>query len=160
VTTPSADALRTAIVAYATGLDAELDLLDRLERLSVRQREATSGGDVEAIAACSDERAQLISALLAVEQDLKPRRALLADHTERAAALPGFDTLVARHQAAARRVAAILESDKVTLDALREAEAARRGAAQAIDQGEATLAAYRRIIAPAPASAAIVDERG
>jgi hypothetical protein len=160
VTTPSADALSAAIVSYATGLDAELDLLDRLERLSVRQREATRARDVDAIAACSDERSQLVAALLAVEQDLKPRRALLAQHTELASTLPGFDTLVARHQSAAERVAAILESDKVTLDALREAETARRGAAQAVDQGEATLAAYRRIIAPAPASAAIVDERG
>jgi hypothetical protein len=44
--------------------------------------------------------------------------------------------------------------------ALRDAEAARRFAAQAIDAGETTLAAYRRVVAPPPASAAIVDERG
>jgi hypothetical protein len=160
VTTPSADALGAAIVAYASGLDAELDLLDRLERLSLRQRDATAARDVDAIAACSDERGQIVAALLAVEDDLKPRRALLARHTDQASALPGFDTIVVRHQSAARRVAAILDADKVTLDALREAETARRGAAQAIDQGEATLAAYRRIVAPAPQSAAIVDERG
>lgn len=160
MTTPSADALGAAIIAYATGLDAELDLLDRLERLSARQRDATTARDVEAIASCSDERTGIISALLAVEEDLKPRRAVLARHSHEAARLPGFDALVARHQLAARRVAAIIESDQTTLDALREAEAARRGAAQTIDQGEATLAAYRRIVAPAPASAAIVDERG
>jgi hypothetical protein len=160
VTVADPATLAAGIVAYAAGLDAELDLLDRLSRLSSRQREATVANDVDAIAACSDERGQIIAALLAVEEDLKPRRALLARHSAEAARLAGFDALVARHQQAARRVAAIIDSDTTTLTALRDAEAARRAAAQAIEQGEATLAAYRRIIAPAPASAAIVDERG
>jgi hypothetical protein len=160
VSLPDAGALAAAIVAYATGLDAELDLLDRLERLSGRQREATVAHDVDAVAACSDERGQIIAALLAVEEDIKPWRALLARHSAEAAHLPGFDALVARHHQAARRVAAIIDADSTTLSALRDAEAARRAAAHAIEQGEATLAAYRRIIAPAPSSAAIVDERG
>jgi len=154
------DALAQAIAAYAAGLDAELDLLGHLEALSARQREATSSGEVEALNRCSDERLQLTAALVALEQDLKPLRAQLADHSREAARLAGFPALVARHQEAARRVGAIVSTDQRTMAALRDAEAARRFAAQAIDAGETTLAAYRRVVAPPPASAAIVDERG
>ena len=156
----SPDALAQAITAYAAGLDAELDLLGHLESLSKRQRLATSSGDVEALNQCSDERLQLTAALVALEQDLKPLRAQLADHSRLAARLPGFQALVARHHEAARRVGEIVSSDQRTMAALRDAEAARRFAAQAIDAGEITLAAYRRVVAPPPASAAIVDERG
>ena len=55
---------------------------------------------------------------------------------------------------------ALFECVAQTMAALKEAEAARRFAAQTIDAGESTLAAYRRVIAPPPTSAAIVDERG
>jgi hypothetical protein len=158
--TASAGALADAILGYASGLDAELDLLGQLEALSTRQREATASGDVEWLNACSDERLRLTAALSALEQDLKPVRTLLADHSAQAARLPGFSALVARHQEAARRVGAIVAADERTMAALRDAEAARRFAVQAIDAGETTLAAYRRVVAPPPTSAAIVDERG
>ena len=157
---PTADALAQAISAYAAGLDAELDLLGRLEALSTRQREATASGEIDALNRCSDERLQLTAALVALEHDLKPLRGQLADHGRLAARLTGFQALVARHQEAARRVEQIVSSDQRTMAALRDAEAARRFAAQAIDAGETTLAAYRRVVAPPPASAAIVDERG
>lgn len=147
-------------MAYASGLDAELDLLGHLEALAVRQREATASGGVEALNHCSDERLRLTAALVALEQDLKPLRNLLADHGRQAARLPGFSALVARHQEAGRRVAGIVSADQQTMAALQDAEAARRFAAQTIDAGETTLAAYRRVVAPPPASAAIVDERG
>jgi len=156
----SSDVLAQAITAYAAGLDAQLDLLGHLESLSTRQRDATSSGDLDALNRCSDERVQLTAALVALEQDLRPLRAQLADHSRQAARLPGFSALVARHQEAARRVAGIVSSDERTMAALREAEAARRFAAQTIDAGETTLAAYRRVLAPPPASAAIVDKRG
>ena len=160
MTTASNEMLAGAIVSYASGLDAELDLLSHLEALSGRQREATTSGGVDVLTACSDERARLTAALIALEQDLKPIRALLADHAAAASRLPGFGALVARHHTAARRVAALLDADKQTMAALKDAEDARRFAAQTIDAGETTLAAYRRVIAPPPTSAAIVDERG
>jgi len=160
VTEASAEELARAITAYAAGLDAQLDLLGHLETLSTRQRDATSSGDLDALNRCSDERVQLTGALVALEQDLKPLRAQLADHSRQAARLSGFSALVARHQEAARRVAGIVSSDQHTLTALREAEAARHFASQTLDAGETTLAAYRRVLAPPPASAAIVDERG
>jgi hypothetical protein len=160
VSEPAGEALAQAIAAYAAGLDAEIDLLGLLEALSARQRHATSSGDVEALNRCSDERLRLTSALVALEQDLKPLRAHLADHSRQAARLPGIPALVVRHQEAARRVGEIVASDQRTMAALRDAEAARRFAAQTIDAGETTLAAYRRVVAPPPASAAIVDERG
>ena len=160
MTPASLETLADAIVSYASGLDAELDLLSHLELLSARQREATISGSVDDLTACSDERERLTAALIALEQDLKPIRALLADNAHAAARLPGFPALVARHHSAARRVSALVDADAQTMAALKEAEAARRFAAQTIDAGESTLAAYRRVIAPPPTSAAIVDERG
>ena len=57
-------------------------------------------------------------------------------------------------------VAKILGEDRTTLDALADAERARRLAAQTIEAGEATLAAYRRVILPSPGSAGLVSRRG
>ena len=160
MSSPPIEQLASAIVSYSSGLDAELDLLNHLEAVSARQAEATRSGSPQALALCSDERARLTAALIALEQSLKPVRGLLADHARAAAHLPGFASLVARHHAAGLRIAALIETDRQTMAALKDAEAARRFAAQALEAGEATLAAYRRVIAPPPTSAAIVDERG
>ncbi len=157
---PPLEQLTSAIVSYSSGLDAQLELLTNLEAISARQAEATRDGSAEALAQCSDERARLTAALIALEQNLKPVRALLADHSHLAARLPGFASLVTRHSAAGRRIAALIEADSQIMAALKDADAARRFAAQALEAGEATLAAYRRVIAPPPTSAAIVDERG
>jgi hypothetical protein len=46
------------------------------------------------------------------------------------------------------------------LAALRDAEQARRFAAQAVERGESTLAAYRRVVAPRQEGARIVNRRG
>jgi hypothetical protein len=46
------------------------------------------------------------------------------------------------------------------LQALRNAEHARRLAAQTLEQGESTLAAYRRVVTPALESATLVNRRG
>jgi hypothetical protein len=44
--------------------------------------------------------------------------------------------------------------------ALREAEIARRTASQAIEAGEHTLAAYRRVISPSVSGPSLVDRHG
>ena len=44
--------------------------------------------------------------------------------------------------------------------ALREAEVARREATQAIEAGETTLNAYRRVINPSLSVPSLVDRRG
>ena len=44
--------------------------------------------------------------------------------------------------------------------ALRDAEAARRLASQALEAGEHTLAAYRRVVSPDFTVPSLVDKRG
>ena len=74
--------------------------------------------------------------------------------------MPGFAAVVECHRAAGALVSRIMASDEETAKALRDAEAARRFAAQTLDLGETTLSAYRRVVAPAPPGPAVVNQRG
>jgi hypothetical protein len=157
---PSEIPLAQAVASYTAGLDAEIVLLRQLDRLAGRQREADAMHDVDVLTRCTDERTQLMTGLVALEHQLRPVRDLLADSQRQASQLPGFAALVLRHREAATLVAQILNQDQQTLDALRDAEEARRFAAHTIEAGETTLAAYRRVVAPPPTHAALIDERG
>ena len=61
---------------------------------------------------------------------------------------------------AAALVSRIISADQETMAALREAEVARREATQAIEAGETTLNAYRRVINPSLSVPSLVDRRG
>lgn len=152
--------MRSVIAAYRSGLETELALLAQLQRLAADQQQNSVSSDMPALARVADERARLMASLVAVEHQVKPLRDAIAGSLDLASACPGFEQVAALHRVASRLVATILSSDHDTLRALRDAEAARRAAAQAIEKGETTLAAYRRVIAPPLASAAIVDRRG
>ncbi len=154
------DGLRHLIGAYGTGLEAELALLRRLRALSTRQPDASTTTGLETLNQIGDERERLMNSLLALEHDLKPTRELLWEHRLQAAALEEFHEVAARHRSASDLVTTILSSDRDTLQVLRETEEARRAAAQAIEVGETTLAAYRRVITPTPDSPAIMNRRG
>jgi hypothetical protein len=52
-----------------------------------------------------------------------------------------------------------MSADRGTIEALREAEGRRRLAAQTVEKGTTTLAAYRRVVAPRTRSA-LVDTEG
>jgi hypothetical protein len=54
----------------------------------------------------------------------------------------------------------IVVEDRAALDALKQAEQARRFAAQSLEQGESTLAAYRRVVAPNLPGASLVNRKG
>ena len=75
-------------------------------------------------------------------------------------ALPGYQDVAARHREAAHLVNDILAVDQQSLSALADAELARRSAMASLERGEATLAAYRRVLAPPVASATLFDRRG
>jgi hypothetical protein len=152
--------LRDALAEYRQGLDAELGLLAQLTALAQDQQHATGANDYRALAAVSERRDDLMRALLEVEAQLRPVRALIASHAEEARHVDGFDEVARLHREAEDLVATILTSDRSTLDALHAAELARRTASQAIEAGEATLAAYRRVIAPPLAPAGLVSRHG
>lgn len=152
--------LPDAIAAYAAGLEAEIAILRQVGALSARQREAGAANDIDGLALIGDQRDRLMASLVAVEHDIRPIRERLALDRDRASTLPGFEAVVALHRDAGRLVADILASDERTVGALRDAESARRFAAQTIELGEKTLSAYRRVVARPVSSASLFDSKG
>jgi hypothetical protein len=145
---------------YRAGLDAELMLLHRLQALSVEQRRASQTGSVAEFQSIVDHRDRIMATLVTVEHELKSVRQRLAAGREWLADLPGFNDIATRHKEAAELVADIIVVDRDSLEALQDAEEARRIAAQALEQGESTLAAYRRVVSPGLASATLVNRKG
>jgi hypothetical protein len=152
--------LLDAVAQYRRGLDAELRILGEVQSLARAQREATGRHDVAQLGAIAERREVLMASLIEVETQVRPVRAVLARERRAAAGVAAFVDLASRHREAEALVNDILESDRDTARALAEAERARRLAAHVLDAGEATLAAYRRVIAPAHGSAGLVDRRG
>ncbi len=148
--------LAQAIDAYAEGLEAELSLLRTLLRLSEQQH----GADLETITRITDQRSGLMRGLVEVEAQIRPLREQLHRHQQVAAGIDGFQDLVVLHRAAGDIVSTILAADQDTASALRDAEISRRVASRALDAGDTTLAAYRKVVSPAPESASLVNRRG
>ena len=145
---------------YRAGLDAELMLLHRLQALSVEQRRASQTGSVAEFHSIVDDRDRIMATLVTVEHELKSVRQRLAAGRQWLADLPAFQDIATRHNEAADLVADIIVVDRDSLEALQDAEEARRIAAQSLEQGESTLAAYRRVVSPGLASATLVNRKG
>jgi len=146
--------------AYAAGLDAELSLLRRIQRLSEVQREAADSVDAERLEQIADERERLMAGLFRIEHEIRDTRHRLAANQGLAADLPGFTEVAQAHRTAGALIARIMASDEATMGAMHDAEAARREASQAVEAGEATLTAYRRVVAPALSSPSLLNRRG
>ena len=151
--------LAALIEQYRVGLEAELVLLGRLEAIAARQRETTQAADIPALQRAADERDALMSGLMAIEQEVRPIRGTLSQERTTARRLPGFAHVAELHEATARMVKDILETDLDSIRALEEIVSARRVAAQAVEHAESTLAAYGRITARPPA-ATLVNRTG
>ena len=144
---------------YRAGLEAEIVILRRLEHTASRQREATAAHDLAALNAAADERDSLMAALVAIESRMRDVRPVLSQSRDRAKGLPGYKEAAALHHEAVALVSRILKTDAESVEALAAAELARRDLARAMEQGETTLAAYRRVMT-APPGATLVDRRG
>lgn len=153
-------ALDALLTQYQSGLDAELRLLTRLEELARQQELAGTVSDLATFHEVADQRDRVMDGLLAVEHQLVPIRRSLLEHRQVLNGTPAFEAVAALHRHTAQRVAAIVAGDDRTMESLRQAEQARRFALQAIEQGEQTLAAYRRVVAPAPETSALFNRRG
>ena len=156
MTAPDLEAL---IDQYRAGLEAEIVILHRLEETAAKQLEASAANDIPALQRAADDRDGLMAALVNIEGELRGVRQVLAESREQARRLNGYAEAVALHREAIALVSQILRSDAESLEALAAAELARRDTARAIEQGETTLAAYRRAMA-APLGATLVDRRG
>jgi hypothetical protein len=152
--------LDEVLLEYRAGLEAEMKLLHRLERLDTSRHDAASHEGVIELAALADERDKIMAALVAIEHTLKPLRVQLAEARTTLHDDAAFQAVAALHQRAADLVARIVTTDSRSLQALKDAEDARRFAAEAMEKGESTLAAYRRVVAPPLDGARIVNRRG
>ncbi len=156
MTTPD---LTRLIDEYRAGLEAEIAILRQLEETAGRQHAASTARDVDALCQAADERDRLMAALVTVEQQLRPVRRSLSEAKDAARHLPGYAEAVELHRAAIALVTDILRTDSSSVEALAAAELARRDLARAMEQGETTLAAYRRVMMTPP-GATLVDRRG
>jgi len=145
---------------YRAGLEAEMGLLHRLERVADQQREASQKADLHLLNLVTDDRDRTMANLVRIEHELKPVRLMLLERHEEIGELPAFKELIALHREAAALVTAIVDCDHESLGALKEAELARRFAARALEQGENTLAAYRRVVSPPLTAATLVNRKG
>jgi hypothetical protein len=144
---------------YRAGLEAEIVILRRLEQIAARQQEASSIGDLKALQRAADDRDAFMAALVNIEGDLRIVRQTLSKSKEEAKHLQGYPEAVRLHREAITLVSGILKTDGDSLHALAAAEMARRESARAIETGETTLAAYRRVMTALP-GATLVDRRG
>jgi hypothetical protein len=156
----SPDELRTLVNQYRAGLEAEMSLLHQLETLAAQQREHTGRDDATGLASLIDLRDRVMASLVTVEHELKPVRSALAEHRSALEHLADYETLAQHHRDAAALVSSILATDHDSMDALREADEARRFASKSVEQGESTLAAYRRVVAPPLSNATLVNRKG
>ncbi len=153
-------ALVDALAQYRAGLDTQIALLEQLALVAARQRGGTARRDFEQLGIEGDERDRLTRALVAVEEGLQPVRAHLAAAREQVARLGAHTEAVALRQRAAALVARILATDEESMQSLTDAELARRAAVASLEQGETTLAAYRRVLAPPLSHSALVNRHG
>ena len=91
-------------------------------------------------------RDRLTSGLVSIEDGLREIRRRLTEAREEAKQLPGYAEAVALHHDAITLVTKILGSDKASLDSLASAELVRRDSLRALEQGETTLSAYRKVV--------------
>jgi len=152
--------LATLADEYEAGVEAQLRLLHQLDQIATRQRDVTVARNFEAFSREAELRGRLTQSLVAIEQDLKPVRNVLVEHRSRAQRLPSYARITARHREATDLVAKVLTTDRDSFRALADAELARRAALSGLEQGEMTLAAYRKVLAPPVSGATLVDERG
>lgn len=151
--------LATLIDQYRSGLEAEIVILHRLQHVSARQREAAASQDLDALNRASDERDGLMAGLVNIEGQLREVRQTLSKRRKEARGVTGYREAVELHSRAMSLVGEILKTDEDSTEALAKAEQVRRDAARAVEQGETTLSAYRRVM-NAPPGATLVDRRG
>jgi hypothetical protein len=87
-------------------------------------------------------------------------RHTLAGAREQLAHLPAFREVVELHRQAVALVEEVVRTDDQSRIALRDAELARRSAADSLERSESTLAAYRRVVMPSVAAATLVNRKG
>lgn len=148
------------VLAYTAGLDAEIAILQEVEALAAEQRAVWARDELLPLAALATRRAALMHDLAAVEARIVPLRHRLDHDLERALRTPGYAAAETRRQEAQTVIYRLMTADRKFLADLETSLESRRRDAHDLDTGNATLAAYRRVVVPTVASAGLFDQRG
>lgn len=152
--TAGADAL---LRKYAEGLSAEITALRDLAECAAAQRSAADAGS---LAVATLRRGEAFARLQACEGGLTLLREEIASALPRYEAMAGFEEVRAVHAAMRVLLAEIEASDEETTRILSARDEELRATAQTLDAVGATITAYRKVIAPPPPAASLVDRRG
>lgn len=148
------------LAGYARALATVLDILERLADVARGGRDAANRNDSDRLAEVSRERGGIAAEITALQPVLEAARLRIVEHVALARESARFSEVESLHRQGERLLDAILALDRDTLSSLDVAGRHRRDVALALEAGEATLAAYRRVVAPPPLSAGLVDQRG
>ena len=148
------------ILAYTAGLDAQMAVLAEVEALAAEQRAAWSRNELLPLGALATRRAALMHQLNDLEARIAPLHDRLRTDLERALRTPGYGVVEARRQEARALIYRLMAADRKLLTDLETSLESRRVESHTIDTGNATLAAYRRVVVPTLASAGLFDQRG
>jgi hypothetical protein len=148
------------LLAYTAGLDAEIAILRLVDALALEQRSAWARNELLPLGSLATRRAALMHELAAIETRIAPLRDRLRSDLGRARRTPGFLTAETRSEEARALITRLMTADRKFLTDLEASLDERRREAQDLETGGATLAAYRRVVTPAVASAGLFDRRG
>lgn len=149
------------LTQYRAALEAQISMLRHLLELSARQRDRVHARNpTDLLNGIVDERERVMAALVSLESEIMPVRHTLAAAREQLAHLTEFRELVELHRQAVQLVEEVVRTDDQSRLALREAELARRAAAESLERSESTLAAYRRVVMPSVAAATLLNRKG
>ena len=153
--------LDDALPAYAAGLEAEMEILRQVESLAHTQRAMFGRGELVDLAGIATRRAELMHQLAAVETRLEPWRTRIVANLTTARRSPAFPAAESRGQDVQALVRRLMDHDRRLLTDLETTLEERRREVHDLDTGGATLAAYRRVVAPSVAHAGgLIDSRG
>jgi hypothetical protein len=144
---------------YRRGLEAQIALLETLVAAAGAQQDACQRVDAAALLDASLIRQKTMDALFELEASQRPVRDHLVQNLAAVQRLQGFAAVSALHRKGQVCLAELDTRDQSTIANLQQSDASRRASALTLDAGEATLAAYRRILSVQSRSS-IVDSRG
>ena len=151
--------LTPLLAQYRAALQTEIALLQQLRALAARELTDVRRTPAD-LAALLDERERVMASLVSIESEILPVRRTLTAEKDQLSHLPEFRHLVDLHREASALVQDVILTDDQSRAALRDAELARRLAAESMEKSESTLAAYRRVVLPPVGSPALVNRKG
>lgn len=150
----------TDLEMYLHGLGEAMALLRQILREAEAQLAAATARDADGLTAATHRRETLFQRLAACNQRLGPMRLVVAALIAQRDRQGDAGRVRERHQEVRDLITAILTVDERTRGLLEARDRELRTSAQTLEAMAATLAAYRKVVAPPPAPAALVDRLG